>query len=109
MPKKAVKKEDDSKLFAFLAVLLTIIGFIIAFALRKNNQYVMFYAKQGLVLFISSVVIWVAALVPILGGLLASLLWICWILLWVVGIIYSLSGKMKPVPIIGQFADKINV
>jgi uncharacterized membrane protein len=108
MAKKVVKKEDDTKLFAFLAVFLTIIGFVIALAVKKDNKYVMFYAKQGLVLFIASVIIWAAAIVPILGWFLAPLLWIGWIVLWVIGIINSVSGEMKEIPVIGQFGKKLN-
>ncbi len=103
------KKEDDRKLFAFLAVFLTVIGFIIALAVKKNDKYVMFYGKQGLILFIASVVIWIIALVPILGWILASVAWIGWIVLWVIGIVYSLSGDMKEIPIIGKYARKISV
>ena len=59
MPKKVAKvekKEDDGKLFAFLAVLLSILGFIIALLAKKDNKYVMFYAKQSLVLFIAFII-----------------------------------------------------
>lgn len=108
MPKNNNKKQDDSKLFAFLGILLTVIGFIIAYATKKEDKYVMFYAKQGLVLFIASVIIWVVAMIPIVGGIISWIAWIGWIILWVIGMIYSLSGQMKDIPIIGEFAAKFN-
>ncbi|MDP1695387.1 MAG: hypothetical protein Q8L29_00535 [archaeon] len=109
--KEPVKKTDDSKLFAFLAVLLTIIGFVIAYALKKDNEYVMYYGKQGLILFIASLIVWVfvETIVPFIGLVLSPILWVAWVILWVIGIIYSLSGEMKPIPVIGQFADKIKL
>ena len=107
------KKSDDSKIFAFLGVLLTLIGFIVVYAMKKNDKYAMYYAKQGLVLFIAWIIAWVASIVlifiPILGWLAMMLIYIGLFALWIIGIIYSLSGKMKPVPLIGQFAEKINL
>src|SRR3989344_3433821 len=101
------KREDDSKLFAFLAVLLSIIGFIIALAVKKDNKYVMFYAKQSLVLFIAWVILWVVsmilALIPIVGILIYWIAYILLVVLWIIGLVYSLSGEMKEIPVVGQF------
>mgnify|MGYP001202021315 CR=1 FL=1 len=49
--------DGDRKLFAFLASFFTIVGFIVALILWKNDKYVMHYAKHGLILFIAQVVI----------------------------------------------------
>lgn len=107
------KKEDDRKLFAFLGVFLTVIGFIIALAVKKNDKYVMYYGKQGLVLFIAWIIAWIAAMiflwVPIIGHIVYYVLYLALLLLWVIGIIYSLSGEMKPIPYIGQYADMIKI
>jgi uncharacterized membrane protein len=107
------KKGDDSKLFAFLAVFLTIIGFIIALAVKKNDKYVMHYAKQGLVLFIAWIIAWVAAMIlawiPVLGWVVMMALYLGILLLWIIGIIYSLSGEMKEIPLIGQYARMIKL
>lgn len=107
------KKEDDRKLFAFLGVFLTIIGFIIALAVKKNDKYVMYYGKQGLVLFIAWIIAWIIAMVfafiPVLGWMIIVIVYLGIVVLWVMGMINSLSGQMKPVPIIGGFADKINI
>lgn len=104
-------KESDKKLFAFLGVFLTVIGFIIALALKKNDKYVMYYGKQGLVLFIAWMIAWVIGMVlifiPVLGWLVMTILYLGVFVLWVFGLIYSLSGQMKPIPLIGNFADKI--
>lgn len=112
MAKRVRKKGDDSKLFAFLGVLLTVIGFIIVFATKKNDKYAMHYAKQGLVLFIAWIILWIASFIllfiPILGWLVMWLAYLGMLILWIIGIIYSLSGEMKDIPIIGQFARKLN-
>ena len=110
--KVANSSKDDSNLFAFLAVLLSIVGFIIAYAAKKDNKYVMYYAKQSLVLFIGWVIAWVLGMIlymiPFLGMLIMWIVHIGLIVLWVIGLIYSLSGEMKEIPIVGQFAEKFN-
>jgi uncharacterized membrane protein len=109
---KSNKKSDDSKLFAFLGVFLTVIGFIIAYATKKDDKYVMFYAKQGLVLFIGYIVLWVVgmvlAIIPFVGGLIYTLLSIGLLILWIFGLVYSLSGEMKDIPIVGDLAKKLD-
>lgn len=107
------KEIEEGKIFAFLATFLTIIGFIIVLLAKKDNKYAVYYAKQGLVLFILSIIIFIAApfiailLLPI-GWIIPPLLYIFWGILWVISWIYALSGKMKPVPLIGRLAEKFN-
>ena len=105
---------DEGKLFAFLGAFLPIIGFVIALLTEhKKDKYVMFYAKQGLVLGIFmigfSIVQWILFFIPIIGWLLSSLIWLVLFVLWLIGWINALSGKEKEMPVIGQFANKFNV
>ncbi len=111
MVKKTVSKNDDSKLFAFLAVFFTVIGFLIAYIAKKDDKYVMFYAKQGLVLFLCSVVVGIFGFVAFSNMFLSMIYWLASIglfILWIVGLVYSLSEEMKDIPIVGQFARKFN-
>lgn len=116
MAKKTVgkvkfKDDSDSKLFAFLGVFLTIIGYIIVYFTRKEDKYAMYYAKQGLVLFIVWVIVaiagWIVGWVPVVGNIIETVLWAVTLALWIVGLIYSISGQEKEIPIIGVFAKKI--
>jgi len=112
MAKKS-KEVEEGKIFAFLGVFLTVIGFIIVLLAKKDNKYAMFYAKQGLVLFIAYVIVAVANMVfvfiPFVGWLVMAALWMGLLVLWIMGIIYSLSGEEKDIPLIGEFAKKIKV
>ena len=101
---KPNNNKANDKAFAFLAVFLTILGFIIAILTKKENKYVMFYAKQGLVLFIGQIIIRVVAIIPPM-----KVIWAVWIILWVIGWVNALSGEMKKTPIISIFADKIRI
>ncbi len=105
--------DSDSKLFALLGIVLNIVGFILAMFLKKDNKYVMFYAKQGLILFITAVIIniigWIFGVIPIFGRIIYGTLWILILILWLIGLIYSLSGEERDIPLIGVFAKKIIV
>ena len=101
-----------NKGMAFLGIFLTWLGFLIVFLTNKEDHYAMHYAKQGLVIGIC----WVAlsfvgigiGFIPIIGWILTPLLWIGMFVLWIIGIIYSLSGVEKDIPIIGKIAQKFN-
>ena len=104
------RKQDDKKLFAFLAAFFTIVGFIIALVLKKEDKYVMFYAKQGLVIFIGWLIVWAVGIIPIIGKfVLGPILLILLLILWVITWINALSGEQKKTFIIGDLAEKIKV
>jgi uncharacterized membrane protein len=109
--KTSKKDHSDSKLFALLGVLLTIVGYIVVMVARKDDKYAVFYAKQGLVLFIAWVIAaiasWIVGWIPVSGGIIGWILNAIILAFWIVGIIYSISGEEKEIPIIGEFARKI--
>jgi len=115
MAKKVKKevKDDDTKLFAFLATFLSIIGFVIALIAKKENKYVRFYAKQSLIVFIvgliAGIISWVFIGLPIIGWIINLALNIIILILWIVSWIYALSGEMREVPVVGIYARKINL
>lgn len=117
MPKKRVKQsskksQDDSRTFAFLATFLSIVGFVIAILLRRDDKYVMFYAKQSLALFIASVIVGFAdkilMFIPIIGWIIILVLNIAIFALWIISWVYALSGKEQELPIIGEYGKKFN-
>ncbi len=113
MPKKSKSSKQDTKLFAFLATFFSIIGFIIALLAKKDDKYIMYYAKQSLVIFIAAVIVgvvnWVVFWIPVLGWLIRGVLNLMLVIIWIFSWVYALSGEMKPVPIIGKYARKINL
>ncbi len=112
MPKKSSKKED-SKGPAFITAFLSIIGFIIALLAWRKDKYVMFYAKQSLVIFIAAIITSIigaiVAFIPIIGTLIGIILNIIVAILWILSWVYALSGEEKYVPIIGEYAKKIDL
>ncbi|MFH0987610.1 MAG: hypothetical protein V1841_01815 [Patescibacteria group bacterium] len=96
------KKEKNTG----MAILAYVLFFIPLLTDAKNDPFVKYHVRQGLVLFIA----WIVA------GVLGSIFWIiAWILpllvfvLWIIGIMNAANGQEKPVPVIGQFGEKINI
>ena len=104
-----VKNKEDSKIWAFLGVFLTLIGFILVLLLRKEDKYAMHYGKIGLVLFIGWVAVSIVGIVPVVGWLISVVGGILMLIAWIVGIVYAFSGEMKRIPVVSDIADKINL
>lgn len=89
-----------------MAVVAYILFFIPLLTDAKNDPFVKFHVKQGLVLFIGWVIVWV------IGWFISYLLWpiislldLALFVLMIVGIINAVNGKTEPLPVVGKFAD----
>lgn len=106
------KKNDDSKLFAWLATFLSIIGFIVAIIAKKQDKYVMYYAKISLVIFliavVASIINMIIGWIPIIGWIISFGLSVLVIIIWLVSWIFALSGEEKNIPVISDWAKKFN-
>ena len=112
---------DEGKIFAIIAYILGIIGFLIVLLAKKENKFAMYHAKQALVLCVAAIIGYVALMIvsmilvfiPVIGPILTTLLYlalaVAWIYLVIVGIINSVNLQEKPLPYIGQYADKIKL
>jgi len=90
-----------------MAVVAYIIFFIPLLTDAKNDPFVKYHVKQGLVLFICAVVVWlIVSIIPFLGWIIAPLLNIAILVLAIIGIINAVNGVEKPLPLIGSFASQ---
>lgn|SRR3989344_7408823 len=115
MAKKFSAKKEPTKnknrlqnrytLKAFVASFFTIIGFIIALIIWRDEKYVMYYANHGLVLFLGQAII--SLLTPLSPFIRFA--WILWFILWILTWVNALSGKIKYTFIISDIAKKINL
>ena len=104
------KEIEEGKIFAFLAYLLSIIGFLIVLLAKKDNKFAMYHAKQSLVLFIVYMIGWaILVFIPFLGWGLLPVWWVIMVIMTIIGIVNAFSGKEKPLPIIGKYAKKIKL
>jgi uncharacterized membrane protein len=120
--KKSVKRsssrvknnfEDEKKLFAFLATFLSIVGFIIALIAKRKDKYVMYYAKHSLVIFVILIIAGALGrfflIFPIAGDIINVALIVFSVALWLISWMYALSGKQKEIPVITDWANKIDL
>lgn len=110
---KEIKTDEDSKIFAFIATFFSIVGFVIALVARRKDKYVMHYAKQSLILFVFFIVFGIIkgifSWVPITGKIIEFGLGIFGFILWIISWAYALSGEFKEVPVVWEFAKKIDL
>lgn len=97
--KKPVPGSTDSNLMAALSYvwILSVVMLII----KKDDEFVKFHAKQGLILFIASFV----GVIPIIGWAI----WFVVVVLDIIGFIKALSGERFKLWVIGDIAEKIKM
>lgn len=90
----------DEKLLAALSYLWILS--VIMLLLKKQSSYIQFHARQGVVLMVASIIFW---FIPFLGWLLNFVI----LVLVIVGFIQALNGARWKMPVIGDFAQKIQL
>jgi uncharacterized membrane protein len=91
---------------------------------QRKDEFAVYHAKQSMVLTITAVaapLIWVVAawvltLIPMVGPILAASLFALVILIylflvgiWIVGMVNALQALVKPLPVIGGWAERISI
>jgi uncharacterized membrane protein len=102
------EKTQGSKKNTGMAILAYIIFFIPLLTDAKDDPFVKYHVKQGLVLFIGYIIEMFIGQIPIIGWILYPFLGIFLFILFIIGIINAANGKEKPLPLIGDFAEKFN-
>jgi uncharacterized membrane protein len=113
---------SKGKTLAFLAYLLSILGWLYVLLFQRKDKLAVYHAKQSLVLTvvaIGSIVIWllgtwIITWIPLVGPLLAAaafsqviLTGMFVIVATIIGMVYALQEKMQPLPFVGQWGDRI--
>ncbi len=91
-----VEKNKTVAMLSYLWIL-----FLIPLLTAKDSKFAQFHAKQGLVLFIFSLV----TFFPILGQILALILTV----VYIIGIIKTLNGEWWKIPGVYELSKKFNL
>lgn len=99
--------KGDTALMGILAYIGPLV--IIPYLTAKGDPFVKFHIKQGLVLFVIELVLWVIAsmfwfLLPFV-----PLLQLAVFILSVVGIVNVVHKKEKPLPLVGSYAEHFKI
>lgn len=110
MVEKDLGKTSTGMKANIAAVLSYALGFvtgIVFYLLEKENKFVRFHAMQSIVTFgalwLLGMLVWI---LPFIGALIASLIYILEIILWVVLMVKAYQGEYFKLPIAGDIAQK---
>ena len=100
---------DQNKVLAIIGYLGIL--FLVPLLAAPKSKFAQYHAKQGMVLFIAEVVLYVAAgIITVvtlgLGSVLYMIVGLASLVWTILGIINAANGQMKPLPLIGGFVDK---
>lgn len=95
---------DENKLLAALSYVGVLV--LVPLLVKRDDPFVRWHAKQGLVLLMGMVVaVMAAAWVSVVGNVLFLVL----LIVAVVGLVQALLGRRWKIPIIGQIADSFKI
>lgn len=96
-----VEKKSDSNLMAALSYVWVLS--VVMLLLKKEDKFVQFHAKQGLIIFLATIV---ANFIPFIGWFLINPILI---IAEIIGFVMALQGKEFKMPLVGDLAEKINI
>jgi fumarate reductase subunit D len=95
---------EPNKLMAAISYVGVLV--IIPLLIRRDDSFVVFHAKQGLVILVGYVLAsLIVGWVPIVG----NLLWLLMIVASIAGFVQAIQGKWWKVPGIGAIADQFRI
>jgi len=77
---------------------------IISYALAKDDPFVKFHIKQGLVLFSIEVILWILGMIIPMFYIIVSLVNLGTLVLSILGIINVIQNKQEPLPVVGAYS-----
>ena len=99
--------KSDSNLLAAISY-LWILSIVMLFV-KKDDDFVVFHAKQGTVLFGALTVVAIAGIPFLFLGPLVLLVDLVIFIAVIIGFIQAISGKRYKIPIVSNLAEKINI
>lgn len=102
------KDAEENKAIAAIGYLGIL--FLIPLLAKKDSPYAQFHGKQGMVLCIAWAILVMLGWIPFLGWfIIVPIGGLILFILFIIGLINALSGKMAPLPIIGGLAEKFKI
>ncbi len=109
-------EREKANIWALIAWILGIIGFIIVYCIKYDDDFAMFHAKQSLILtvinVIALVVIWVFGMAPGIGIMmyvLNSVMKGLTIVISLAGAYFSLKGVRYKFPILYELSQMLSI
>ena len=103
----ATKEIDDNKVIAAIGYLGILC--LIPLLAKKDSAFAMHHGKNGLVLLIAWLILWVGNIIPVLGQIIWVLGSLVLLVMVIIGISRALAGEKWDMPVLGQYTDKIKL
>lgn len=97
-----LSKKDNKTIMGILSYLGPLV--IVSYLVAKDDPFVKFHIKQGLVLVVIEVVVWVIASMVWTLFMFINLINLAVLILAIIGIVNVVEGKEKELPFVGQFS-----
>ena|SRR3989338_7378258 len=101
------KEIQEGKVLALLSYLGILC--LIPLLLKKDNKFVLFHGKQGLVLFLGELAVGIISIIPFLGWFIGFISIILFGIISLVGIVQVLMGNYWKIPVAAGLAEKFNI
>lgn len=99
-------KNDNGTIMGVLSYMGPLV--LIPYLMNKDNEFVKFHTKQGLVLFGIEILVMIVGSMMYLW-MLGSLLNLATLILAIIGIVNVVQGQKKELPVVGSLAHSIKI
>ena len=101
--------------------ILAYIFFVIPLLAARENKFAMYHTEQAIILWIAFVaiyiVLWIltfiisqiSSSIACVVSVLGFLPWVAYLVLWIMGLMNAIGGKVKELPVIGAYGSKLNL
>jgi uncharacterized membrane protein len=97
---------SGSKQNTGMAIVAYLLFFVPLLTDSKNDPFVKYHVKQSLMIFLVGIASGVVNVIPVLGQIVWAVCMIALPVLWIIGLINASKGEMKPLPLIGKYAEE---
>ena len=104
-----LSKEEIRQGAVFAAISYVFLFWLVAFILKKDNEFTHYHARQGMVIFILEMLCFFLLGIPLLGILFYKISWIILVVFSLYGVYSSLTGKLCRIPLVTNIASKLVV
>jgi uncharacterized membrane protein len=99
------KEIQEGKFFAVISYISFLC--VVSLILKKDNKFVLYHAKQGLVLFVIEVACFILSVIPFLQVLIKTLGFAVFVFVSLYGIINAVKGNCRKIPFVSGIAEKV--
>ncbi|MBI5369658.1 DUF4870 domain-containing protein [Candidatus Uhrbacteria bacterium] len=82
---------------------------LVPLLLEKQSAFAQHHGKQGLVLLIAWIVLWMGNIIPVLGQIVWVIGSIVFIMVIILGMVNAFEGKLWEMPILGEYAKRVKL